>query len=98
MNEVKDLFDAASSMDTVHTELSQVYDALQVLGEAINRESFRPGSKLEEWRAINFFRRSPIYLNTFIMICRDFARVLDEMQDGVNSTYAASKEAKETTV
>ena len=95
--EVKSLFDAAVLMDNAHAELCQIFDAMQLLDEGMEDEGFQPEDKLEEWRAVNFVKRFPLYLSLFRVICQDLHRVINEMQVGSDLIYAASRKEKNVT-
>lgn len=91
MNQIKTIFDAASVMDGTHAELCEIYDALQVLDDSMEEEGYQPEGKFEDWKAINFARRYPVYQSTFRVICRDLARIIDELKTNADSMYADSR-------
>lgn len=89
MNKKKKLFDAVTAIDCVHSELGGISDALLLLDDFLEAEGTMTEETFEEWRAINFVKRFPLYLSTFRVICRDLDRVIDELKTESDTLYAA---------
>ena len=95
MEKINTIFEAASAMESTHSALCEIYDALDVFDDSVERELRAPGGEIEDWAAINFARRYHFFQSTFRIACRDLARVIDELKDRVDLTYeAAAKEKK----
>lgn len=87
MEKIDTIFEAASAMESTHIALCEIYDALDVFDDSVERELHASGGEIEDWAAINFARRYHIFKSTFRIVCRDLARVIDELKDSVDLTY-----------
>ena len=94
MNRIKTIFDAAASADKTHKELCEIRDALQVLDECMEDDGYQNEENFEEWKAISFAMRYPIYQSTYRVICRDLMRAIDELRTNTDLMYDAAKAEK----
>lgn len=88
MNNKKDFFDAISAVDCARSELGEISEALQLFGDYMEKEGLQTKENFEEWRAIQFSKRFPLYFSSFNVICRDFIRAVDELHTAINTLYA----------
>ena len=86
----KNVLDAIISMETTQADLLDTISALQVLEEGLDRDGYQTEANFQEWRAVNFSRRFPMYLNTYRMLCRNLQRISDELHKDVESAYRAA--------
>lgn len=96
MNQIKDLFGAALMADSTYSELCEIRDSLLVLDECMETDGYQSEENFEEWKAINFAKRFPLYQSTYRIILRDLMRVIDELQTNMDLMYDAAKAGKET--
>lgn len=95
MNQIKELLDAALMADHTHTELCEINNALRVLDECMETDGYQSKENFEEWKAINFAKRYPLYQSAFRVICRDLERVIGELRTNVDLMCDAAKAGKE---
>ena len=98
MNKENDFFSVISEVESIHPELREVADALLILEDSIEKEGFQSEDNFEEWVAINFSKRLPLYMSTLSVIRRDLNRTIDELYVAINALYAASGERNEPNV
>lgn len=89
MDDKQAFYKMFSQIDDVHSVLAEAVDAMQILDDFMEEEGFMHERNFEEWRAINFSKRFPLYLNTFRVILRDIVRAKDELHAAINVLYAA---------
>lgn len=78
MKEKDRIRDIAYESESLCTDLDDLQNAMQIFYESLENEL--PGSKIEEWQAICFTRRYPLYLGTFRVICRELERIVGVTQ------------------
>ena len=94
MSTIKNLFDAASEMEGAHSQLLQIYDALQLMDSDMEADGYQMEDTFNETNALLFAKRFPVYLNTFRVICRDLERVIAELGADVESAYSGAREER----
>ena len=94
MNRIKTILDVALIADSTHSELCEILDALQVLDECMEEDGYQNKENFEEWKAINFANRYPLYQSAFRVICRDLVRVIGELRTNTDLMYDAVKAEK----
>lgn len=101
MNEIKDLYNAGSAIETTLPLLEQALSALMITMEAMEDEGIQPEGKMDKALALHFAKRFPMYYKTLEFICRDMWATLNSLQDTVDSIFKAyekQREAREATV
>lgn len=89
------LYDEMECMITLFTEAC---NALDMLYEQMDSDGFRYEDKFEEWKAINFSRRLPMYLSTYRVIQRDLENTVKLMEVCAEQVFEVYKSQKEAVV
>lgn len=95
--EKMDLWDAACDMDNFQALLSEDADALEVLYDKMEAEGYQTEEHFEEWQAINFVHRFPMYLSAMRVIRRDAEQNVAALRAASDKACEAHTEQKEAT-
>lgn len=96
-NEKIDLWSAASAIEGEVTAAEEIADAFRVLYEEMEAEGYQTKENFEEWKALNFAARFPMYLSTFNVLIRALRQNISEAREDVDAMYEAHKGQKGTT-
>lgn len=92
-----DLYTIHGELDCLITLLTEACSALDVLYEQMECEGFQQKESFEEWKAINFSRRFPMFLSTYRVIQRDLENTVKLMEINAEQIFDAYMAQKETT-
>lgn len=95
MKETDRIIEIAAASETLCTELVDLHNAMQIFDESLEDECYQPEGKIENWQAVCFARRYPLYQGTFRVICRELERITGELKANTDLMYSAAREEKE---
>ena len=87
-------WDFVQAVEYAQCYFDEVNDALRVLHEELETEGYQSKENFEDWRAINFAQRFPMYLSTLNLIRRENERLTDQLRQAIDLRYKERKEAK----
>ncbi len=90
-----DLYKLHDELDYLVALLTEACSALDMLYERMDADGFQREDRFEEWKAINFSHRLPMYLSTYRVIQRDLentVKLVEACSEQV-SAYSMQEEA-----
>lgn len=68
--------------------MEEALDALSLLDEGLEHEGYQYEDKFDEFKAINFVKRFPMYYSALQIITRDLRTSVKEMKAEIDRLYA----------
>lgn len=84
----------SSEIDCCICELEDAICALRLLDEFFDQEGYQPEDQFENWKAISFAKRFPMYLYTFRTLTNGIARIVSDLKAAQSKADAARMQEK----
>lgn len=79
-------------MEYTESHLAETCDALRIIIEGIEHEGLQSEEQFEEWKAIHFAHRVPLYLSSLNVALRELERISIQLTNISSSIYEYREE------